>query len=179
MVENRPFPTGRQEAFFKNLCHNIEVCVRCNHLRRQRNVFKRLLNASRSSRTRPVEKRRSGDGPRKTQSGRRCAWRDGGPGIGRLGPLLPKRTIKTIAEFALWMECGLERRGPSRPIPGPPSAMRSDVRFGLAQARSPDLRFSTGPRFLRISTRSKRFKTLRLAPEVVAARRLRCCDINF
>ncbi len=35
------------------------------------------------------------------------------------------------------------------------------------------------PRFLRISTRSNRFNTLRLAPEVLAARRLRCCDIKL
>jgi len=35
------------------------------------------------------------------------------------------------------------------------------------------------PRFLSKSTRSKRFKTLRLAPRVEAARRLRCCDIKL
>lgn len=34
------------------------------------------------------------------------------------------------------------------------------------------------PRFFKISTRSKRFKTLRLAPSVLAARKLRCCDIR-
>jgi hypothetical protein len=35
------------------------------------------------------------------------------------------------------------------------------------------------PRFLSNSTRSKRFKTLRFAPRVEAARRLRCCDIKL
>jgi hypothetical protein len=35
------------------------------------------------------------------------------------------------------------------------------------------------PRFLSKSTRSKRFKTLRFAPRVEAARRLRCCDIKL
>jgi len=33
------------------------------------------------------------------------------------------------------------------------------------------------PRRFKMATRSNRFMTLRLAPEVVAARRLRCCDI--
>jgi hypothetical protein len=32
---------------------------------------------------------------------------------------------------------------------------------------------------LRSSVRSKRLRTLRLPPNVDAARRLRCCDINF
>jgi hypothetical protein len=34
------------------------------------------------------------------------------------------------------------------------------------------------PRFFRSSTRSKRFRTLRLAAMVLAPFRLRCCDIN-
>ncbi len=41
--------------------------------------------------------------------------------------------------------------------------------------RSP---FFHWPRFLRISTRSKRLSTLRFPPRVDAARRLRCCDIG-
>src|SRR6059058_904953 len=40
--------------------------------------------------------------------------------------------------------------------------------------RSPSFHW---PRFLRISRRSKRFRTLRFPPRVAAARRLRCCDI--
>ena len=35
------------------------------------------------------------------------------------------------------------------------------------------------PRFLRIATRSKRLRTFRFAPEVLAARRLECCDITI
>jgi hypothetical protein len=35
------------------------------------------------------------------------------------------------------------------------------------------------PRFLSSSTRSKRFRTLRLATMVLAPLRLRCCDINW
>src|SRR3989442_12882917 len=41
--------------------------------------------------------------------------------------------------------------------------------------RSPSFHW---PRFLSNSRRSKRFRTLRLPPNVAAARRLRCCDIN-
>src|ERR1700761_5955152 len=41
--------------------------------------------------------------------------------------------------------------------------------------RSPSFHW---PRFLSNSVRSKRLSTFRLPPNVAAARRLRCCDIN-
>ena len=42
--------------------------------------------------------------------------------------------------------------------------------------RSPSFHW---PRFFKSSTRSKRLSTFRLPPNVAAARRLRCCDINI
>ncbi|SRR5258707_12436396 len=52
----------------------------------------------------------------------------------------------------------------------------SGLVFRSPVTRSPGFHWA---RFLRISMRSKRFRTFRLAPEVLAARRLECCDIKY
>jgi hypothetical protein len=64
----------------------------------------------------------------------------------------------------------------SLPLRPPPGDYASALVLRRPVTRSPVFHC---PRFLRTSTRSKRFMTLRLAPVVLAARRLRCCDINI
>ena len=56
-------------------------------------------------------------------------------------------------------------------------AVRLRVRFVLGRPMTFAPCFHW-PRFFKSSTRSKRFKTLRLAVMVLAPLRLRCCDIN-
>src|SRR5580765_3548125 len=78
-------------------------------------------------------------------------------------------------------ECGKnhQQRGelfiPRSALPHRNSAHASALVLRRPVTRSPGFHW---PRFLRTSIRSKRFMTLRLAPEVLAARRLECCDIN-